>query len=92
MDHHRSRRWLARIRRIPRSPVLEVEPFRKLEIQLNRRALERPLQRVFDRDIYLGTVERPVARVNLPISGVVIIKRFPQLLFAQVFHSIERAQ
>jgi len=81
MDHDRSRRRPARIRRLFRSTILEVEPLRKLEIQLNRRALEGPLQSVFDRDIYLGTVKRSVTRVDLPPPGMVFLERFRQLLF-----------
>ena len=81
MDHDRSRRRLVWIRRLFRSTILEVEPLRELEIQLNRRALEGPLQSIFDRDVYLGTVERSVSRVHLPFPRVVFLERFRQLLF-----------
>ena len=92
VDHHRSRRRLVWIRRLFWSTILEVESLRKLEIQLNRRALERPLQSVFDRDVYLGTVERSVSRIHLPISRVMFLQRFCELLFTPPFHGIEGAQ
>lgn len=81
MNHDWSRRRPARIRRLFRSTILEVEPLRELEIQLNRRALEGPLQSVFDRDIYLGTVKRSVTRVDLPPPRMVFLERLRQLLF-----------
>lgn len=83
MDHDRSRRRLARIRRIFRSTILEVESLRKLEIQLDRCALEGALQSVFDRDVYLGTVERPVSRIHLPFPRVMVLERFRQLLLCE---------
>ena len=81
MDHDRSRRRPVWIRRLIRSTIFEVESLWELEIQLNRRALERPFQSVFDRDVYLGTVERSVSRVYLPVPRVVFLERLRELLF-----------
>ena len=72
MDHDRPRWRLCRVRRFFPT-ILEVEPLGKLEIQLDSRALEGPLQSVFDRDVYLWSVERSVSRVDLPISGVMFL-------------------
>jgi len=81
MNHDRSRGWLVGIRRFFRSTILEVKPLGKLEIQLNRGALEGPFQGIFDRDVYLGTVKRSISRVNLPFPRVVFLERFRELLF-----------
>jgi len=81
MDHDRPRGWLVGICRLFRSAILEVKPLGKLEIQLNRGALEGPFQGVLDCDVYLGTVERPISRVNLPFPRVVFLECFRQLLF-----------
>lgn len=80
MDHDRSSWWFVRIRRLLRSTVFEVEPFWELEIQLDSCALERPLQGVFNRDIYLWAVERSIPWVNLPFPRVVLLERCPKLL------------
>ena len=71
MDHDRS----VGFRRLFRPTIFEVEPLRKLEIQLDRRALEGSLQSVSDRDIYLGTVERSVSWVHLPVPRMVFLER-----------------
>ena len=89
VNHNRPRRWLVRIVRVLRSTILEIKPLGKLEIQLNRGALERPFQGIFDGDIYLGTVECPIPRVNLPVSRVVFLKRFRELL---LIHLVRQAQ
>ena len=89
MNHDRSRGWLVRIRRLFRPTVLEIKPLRELEIQLNRGALEGPFQSIFDRDIYLGAVKRSIPRTNLPVSRVVLLKRFRELL---LIHWVVRAQ
>ena len=92
MDHHRSRRWFAGIRRVFRSTILQVKSLRKLEVQLNRGALERPFQGILDGNIYFGAVEGSIPRVHLPISGVVLIERFRELLFTHRFRCMERPQ
>ena len=92
VDHDWSRGWLVRIRRLFRSTVLQIKPFGKLEIQLNRGTLEGPLQGVFDGNIYLGTVERSISWINLPFSRVVLFERFCELLFMPVFHRMKEAQ
>ena len=84
MHHDRSRWWLIWIRRLFRSTVFKVEPFWELEIQLNSSALEGPLQGVFDRDVYLWTVERTVSRIYLPIPRVVFLESFRELLFTSI--------
>ena len=61
-------------------PVLQVEPLRELEVELDRRALVRALQGVADRDIDLGAVERAVARVELPFAGIVLFEGLFELL------------
>lgn len=46
--------------------IVQVEPLRLLEVQLYGATLAGPLQRVVQSDVYLGPVERTVARVQLP--------------------------
>src|SRR5258708_1723759 len=46
--------------------VLEIESFRKLEIQLNRRTLVLALQSVADGNVDLWPVESAIARINGP--------------------------
>lgn len=58
--------------------MLEVEPPQKLEIQLNRHALEGVLQHISDRDIYLGAVERTISRIGL-LPRVILLKHFREL-------------
>ena len=60
--------------------VLEVEAVRELKVELDRRALERALERVADRDVDLGPVERAVAGVQLPLARVLFVERVAQLL------------
>lgn len=43
--------------------IVQVEPLRLLEVQLYGATLAGPLQRVVQSDVYLGPVERTVARV-----------------------------
>src|SRR5262249_62243964 len=45
--------------------VLQLEPFRKLEIQLERRALPLAAQRILDLEIDLRPVERAAALIDL---------------------------
>ena len=87
MDHDRP----VGLRRLFRPTIFEVEPLGKLEIQLDRRALEGSLQSVSDRDIYLGTVERSVSRVHLPVPRVVFLERLRELLFTPAFHGMKRS-
>lgn len=82
MDHDRSCWRLVGIRCLFRPTVFEVKPLWKLEIQLDGCTLERALQGVSDRDVYLWTVERSVTRVDLPFPRVVFLERFRELLFA----------
>ena len=60
--------------------VLQLEPFGELEVKLNRCALERSAQRVFDRDIDFRAIESTVSRVELPFAGVVFVESVCQLL------------
>lgn len=43
VNHHRPRRGSVWVRHFLRGTVLEVEPFRELEVELNGRALERSM-------------------------------------------------
>ena len=49
--------------------VVEVEPHRELEVQLDGCALVLPAQGVRQRDVDLGPVEGAVARVQLPLQA-----------------------
>ena len=66
---------------VVRGAVLEVEALGELEVELDRRALERAAERVADLDVDLGPVERTVAGVELPLAGVVRVERLLQLLW-----------
>lgn len=50
--------------------VLEVEALWKLEVQLDRGALERSSESVTDLDVDLGAVERPVTGIKLPLAWI----------------------
>jgi hypothetical protein len=63
-----------------RGAIPQVEALRQLEVQLDRRALERPAQRVTDGNVDLGPVERAVAGIQLPLAGVVLFERLRELL------------
>lgn len=51
------------IRHILGRAVFQVEAFRELEVELDGRTLEGTTQRVADRNVDLGPVERTVARI-----------------------------
>jgi hypothetical protein len=46
--------------------ALEFKALRQLKVKLNRRALERTLQRITDLNVDLGSVERPISWLDLP--------------------------
>lgn len=60
--------------------VLQVEPFRQLEVELDSSTLERSAKSVPNRDVDLGTIERAIARVELPLTGIVGFECFFELL------------
>lgn len=62
------------------TPELQVEPLRKLEVELDRRALEGALERVADGDIDFGAVEGSVAGIEVPFAGVLFVEGFSELL------------
>jgi hypothetical protein len=64
VNHHRTRRGLVRIDRLVRGAVLEVEPLRELEIELDGRTLEGSAQRVFDVNIDLRAIECAVPWID----------------------------
>ena len=45
--------------------ICKIEPFRKSEVALDRRALPRPSQSILDLNIYLGAVNSAVTLVNI---------------------------
>lgn len=55
------------------SPVLQIESFGKLEIELNGGALERAMKSVLNSDVDLWSIESTIARVQLPFTRVVFI-------------------
>lgn len=55
------------------SPVLQVESFGKLEIELNGGALERAMKSVLNSDVDLWSIESTIARVQLPFTRVIFI-------------------
>ena len=59
--------------------VLQVEAFRQLEVKLDRRALERPAERVADGDVDLGPIERAIARIEVPLAGIPLVECALQL-------------
>ena len=61
-------------------PVLQVEPLRELEVELDRRALERAAEGVANLDVDLGPIERAVSGVELPLAGVELVESLLQLL------------
>jgi hypothetical protein len=63
-----------------RPAVLELEALRKLEVELDSGALERPLEGVFDADVNLGSVERAVAGIELPFARDKSVQSLAQLL------------
>lgn len=60
--------------------ILEVEPFRQLEVELYRCALEPSSQRILYGDVNFRTIERAVAGIEVPLSRVELIQRFRELL------------
>lgn len=60
--------------------IFEVEALRQLEIELDGGALERALEGISDGDVNLGSVERSVAGVDLPLSRVLLIECLGELL------------
>lgn len=55
------------------SPVLQIESFGKLEIELNGSALERAMKSVLNSDVDLWSIESTIARVQLPFTRVIFI-------------------
>lgn len=55
------------------SPVLQIESFGKLEIELNGGALERAMKSVLNSDVDLWSIESSIARVQLPFTRVIFI-------------------
>lgn len=80
MDDDRARRGLASVGCLVRAAVLEVEALGQLEVELDRCALVRALERVANGDVDLGSVERAVSGVDLPLARVELFKRAFQLL------------
>jgi hypothetical protein len=81
MNHHRSRRGLVRVRRLVGRAVLEVEPLRKLKVELDGRTLERSAQRVLDVNVNLRAVESTVSWIDCPLPGVLLVEGLFQLLY-----------
>lgn len=78
-------RWrLVGVRGLLRGAILQVEALRQLEVELDRRALERAAEGVADLDVDLGAVERAVAGVELPLPRVLGIERLLELVFGLV--------
>ena len=75
-----ARLCFARVGSVLGGAILELKAFRELEVELDRRALERAAQGVTDLDVDFGAVERAIAGVELPFSGVVRVEGFLQLL------------
>ena len=66
-----------------RSCVLEVEAYRKLEIELNGPTLMRPTQCIADHDVDLWPVEGSVSRIELPLQTQTV-QRFGQPLLGLI--------
>lgn len=80
MDNHRSCGGFVRTLGIFGRTVLQVETFRKLEIELNGCALEGPPECVSDGDINFGSVERTISGIDFPFTRVLIFECFFELL------------
>ena len=78
VDDHRTRGGLVYV--VVRAAVLEVEALWQLEVELDRGALEGSAESVADGDVDLGAVERAVTRVELPLSGILLVKSCAKLL------------
>lgn len=89
MNDDRPRRWLVRIDLILSRAVLQVEPLRQLEIELDRSALEGTTKGVSDFDIDLGTVKSTISGVQFPLPGILSVERLRELLEGM---NISRAQ
>ena len=63
--------------------ILEVEAVRELEVELDRRALEGPTERITDGDVDLGSVERAVSGVQIPLARVLLVEGSLQLLLGK---------
>lgn len=80
-DDWPTRRLVAR--GVIRGAVLEVETLRELEVELDRRALEGPTERITDGDVDLGSVERAVSGVQIPLARVLLVEGSLQLLLGK---------
>jgi hypothetical protein len=60
--------------------IPQIETLGQLEVELDGRALERAPEGVADGDIDLGAVEGAVTRIELPLSGVVLVEGLGKLL------------
>jgi hypothetical protein len=80
MYHDRPRRSLVRVDSFLCRPIFEIETFRKLEVELNCRALERSMEGIANGDVHLGTIERPVTRVEIPFARIMPLERLCELL------------
>lgn len=56
-------------------PVLEVEAFRKLKIELDGGALERTTQGIANGDVNLWPVEGAITWIQVPFTRIVFLKR-----------------
>ena len=80
VNHHWPRWGFVWVCHILRGAVLEVEPLRELEVELDGRALERSTQCVFDVNVDLGTIESTIAWIDSPLARVLLFKGLFQLL------------
>jgi hypothetical protein len=67
-------------RLVLRRAVFEIEALGELEVELNRRALEGPFERVLNGDVDFRTIECAVAGVELPPARIVLLEDISELL------------
>jgi hypothetical protein len=80
MNDDRSRRGLVRVDHLLSSTVFEIETFGKLEVELNRRALERSMEGIANCDVDFGAVKCAISGVHIPFTRIVAVEGSFELL------------
>lgn len=81
MDHDRSCwRFVFIGVTLIRGTVLQIEPFRKLEIELDCGALEGPAQRITDGYVNLWPIECTIPGIDIPFTWILLFEGSLELL------------
>lgn len=73
MNNDRPRRRFVGTDTLLSGAVFEVKTFRKLEVELDRGALEGTTERIANGNVDFGTVKRAISRINVPFTWVVLV-------------------